>query len=140
MRHRMQAFATLVFFALALFVVGCRNENAATPTPGASTTPATSTAPPDARAPASGLPIESADTRPIVDMRGCIVLASAREKADEVERARVDCPTKLHEEKRRENKKDVMYSFKLNQPRTDDVRVRAVPNVCCYDKSPLSSP
>jgi hypothetical protein len=85
-------------------------------------------------APASA-PASTGHTPPLVDMRGCMVLPAAREKADGVERAREDCPTKLHDETRTKDGKNVTWRFTLNQERTDDVRARAVPNTCCYDKT-----
>jgi len=113
-------------------LVGCRAENEA---PNASTAASAATS-----------PVTGGDTAgtadhgpPVVDMRGCMVLPAAREKADAIERARADCPTKLHDETRRESGKDVTWGFVLNQGRTDDVRARAVPNTCCYDKRHLSS-
>jgi hypothetical protein len=132
MHARIRSISVLLAL-LAVVVAGCRNEND-TPPP-----PAPVAAPPAVRAPESGPPGEAAHTPPVVDMRGCMQITSAREKSDGKERAREDCPTKLHDETRRENRKNVTYSFTLNQARTDDVRVRAVANVCCYDKSPLLS-
>lgn len=118
----------------ALLVGGCPDErDAATTTSAPASAPARPVT--DAVSPAS-----APHAPPLVDMRGCMVLPAAREKADGVERARADCPTKLHDETRREGGKDVTYGFTLHQARTDDVRARAVPNVCCYDKTLLTSP
>lgn len=77
---------------------------------------------------------------PVVDMRGCMVLPAAREKASDEERARPDCPRALLDETRREDGKDVVYGFTFHAARTDDVRARAVKEACCYDKVRRGAP
>jgi len=99
--------------------------------------PATSQPTPQAAAPVEEM---TPTSPPIVDMRGCMVLASAREKASEEERARADCPSVLLDETRRESGKNVVYGFTFHRARTDDVRARAVKEACCYDKVRRDAP